>query len=525
MIKVAVVDDKKLIRQGIVSLLRKAAPDIEIVAEFGNGAEALDFLRTEAVDLVVTDIRMPRMDGIALMEHARELPHTPKFIVLSEYDEFKYAQQSIEHGARAYILKPVDKAELIRVVARVAGEIERDQGIHQKEDQILAKEKKLMEEELRLALLSGIHSDAAMERLAQRRWLSGGSPFYVSLFLCDESALAQGGGPLPTGLSPAAQAHENMPSGEMLALELGRSTLILSVSEERIVGLADGLRRDGRCAAAAMSGPCADGRELRRGYAEAEQALKYRYLYPGRTMIRYADISRPHGDDPLPGADIDKLILLVGTGKLAQLDELLSRIFDRDTIVRNSIEYLEGTVKHFYAALADLAGALSHKGSEALKKYDSLGDLYHYDGMKSYLSSAAEFVRVLDHDMAAMKSAYLTSHEIEKAIAYMEKNYDKDISLTTVSNYVSMNYSYFSHLFRAKTGVSFVEYLRKIRIAKAMELLSRSQLKISEISDKVGFNSYKHFTRSFTESVGISPIEFREQKQTMEKMLEETTLK
>jgi len=523
MMNVVVVDDKKLIRKGMMALLAKSGLELGSVAEFGNGHDALEYLRTTAVDLVITDIRMPAMDGITLMEHARKLEPAPKFIVLSEFDDFKYAQKSIEHGAKAYMLKPVDKIELVQVMSKVEAEINREKGIHQKEDQMIAKEKRLMKEELRLALLNSIHSDGVTEKLEQQGFPFGSDPFYVSLILFTETEFPQGSVLLHSGLHEAMREHADGSSGPHFMLELGRTSMMITQSSNQVSELVLSINRDEKRCVAAISDLCTSSRKLREGYLQALEALKYRYLYPEQAIVRYVEIAGLRADTPLPTEEIDKLCLLIGTGKMAAINAQVSTIFNKSTIVGSRIEYMEGTVKAFYNSLTSMAGVLAYKWSDELRKYDNLRDIYHFDSMKDYLASAMEFVHMIDNYIASMKSAYRHNIEIDKAIEYMENNYDKDISLTTVSNYVSMNYSYFSHLFRAKTGVSFVEYLRKIRINKSMELLTDSRLKISDISDKVGFNSYKHFSRSFFEVVGISPIEFREKKMMMEKMLEENT--
>jgi len=521
MMNIVVVDDKKFIRQGIVALLGKSGLDIGSIREFANGREALAFLRTADVDLVITDIRMPLMDGIELMERAQELERPPQFIVLSEFDEFKYAQKSMEHGAKAYILKPVDKIELIKVVTKAEEDIRREKGLSQKADQIAAKEQKLMKEELRLALLSSLHSDGIMEKLEQKGFIFGNSPFCVSLIVYRERDYAQDHELLRAGLEQAALEFADARSELCMTLELGDTLMVIAQSEGVARDFMAAVNRSGQTCFAAASGVCASCRDIREGYLQALEALKYRYLYPDRDWVRHAEIAGLSADYSLPSEEIQKLVLLIGTGKSAALGETVSHIFDRASIVRNKVEYLEDTVKAFYASLSGMANILSARGTEELKKYEVLSDIYHFPSVKDYLSAALEFVRMLDSCVNAMKSAYQHNDEIEKAIEYMEGNYDKDINLTMVSNYVSMNYSYFSHLFRAKTGVSFVEYLRKIRIHKAMELLSDSRMKISDISEKVGFNRYKHFTRSFVDTVGISPIEFRERKRMMEKIRED----
>ena len=118
MLKVIVADDMEMIREGIKAMLEQLPSGLEPmeIRTASSGAEAVRLMERSPADLLVTDIRMPDMDGIALMERCRRLWPQTAVIVVSGFDEFKYAQKAIEYGARAYLLKPIDKAELFRAV-------------------------------------------------------------------------------------------------------------------------------------------------------------------------------------------------------------------------------------------------------------------------------------------------------------------------------------------------------------------------------------------------------------------------
>jgi two-component system, response regulator YesN len=112
-----------------------------------------------------------------------------------------------------------------------------------------------------------------------------------------------------------------------------------------------------------------------------------------------------------------------------------------------------------------------------------------------------------------LKDVYRKNNKIDAAIAYIEGNYHKDISMTMVANYVSVNYTNFSILFSEEMGISFVDYLRQVRIDKSKELLKSADYKINEISEMVGYKNPKHFAKSFKQVTGISPVEYRNKSQ------------
>jgi len=125
--KIVVVDDDKIIRMGLSTILKRLFNQHEVICDFPNGALVLEYLKKNEgkVDLVITDIKMPVMSGIELIENAeKELNRPPIFIVLSGYDEFNYVRDSMKAGAFNYLLKPIKKDELSRVIGEVEIKIE-----------------------------------------------------------------------------------------------------------------------------------------------------------------------------------------------------------------------------------------------------------------------------------------------------------------------------------------------------------------------------------------------------------------
>src|SRR5690606_16522635 len=115
-----------------------------------------------------------------------------------------------------------------------------------------------------------------------------------------------------------------------------------------------------------------------------------------------------------------------------------------------------------------------------------------------------------------IKSVHGEHKEMRKALQYMHEHYAKDLNMTVVSNYVSLNYSYFGQIFKEYTGESFVNVLKKIRIEKAKELLAATDAKVYEIGEMVGFDNAKHFNRVFKELEGVTAMEYRAQQAAMQ---------
>ncbi|MFR2660576.1 MAG: response regulator [[Clostridium] leptum] len=142
MIKIAIVDDEELIRRGISYLLEEAKRSYQVVGMFENGQKALDFLMNYDVDVIITDIRMPVMDGLSFLQKLQQLGKKYQVIILSGYDDFAYAQQAIRFGVKEYLLKPINKDELYRAIDRNAAA-----KVESKERSVIAEVKEILEQE------------------------------------------------------------------------------------------------------------------------------------------------------------------------------------------------------------------------------------------------------------------------------------------------------------------------------------------------------------------------------------------
>lgn len=114
--KILIVDDEKIVRKGIISILQQSISDIQIVAEAGNGEEAMGKVKELFPDVVITDVRMPVVDGVELTKMIHTFDASIKIIVLSSYDDYTYVRQCMKHGAVDYLLKPIDKHELLSLI-------------------------------------------------------------------------------------------------------------------------------------------------------------------------------------------------------------------------------------------------------------------------------------------------------------------------------------------------------------------------------------------------------------------------
>ena len=121
---ILIVEDEKMIRLGIKAMVSRATVPVEHIYDCKNGEEALDILKKEYIEVMLTDIRMPKMDGLQLIEEAQKLPHVPEIVILSGYDDFNYAVQVMRCGVREYLLKPIERTKMNELLEKRDRELE-----------------------------------------------------------------------------------------------------------------------------------------------------------------------------------------------------------------------------------------------------------------------------------------------------------------------------------------------------------------------------------------------------------------
>ncbi len=274
-------------------------------------------------------------------------------------------------------------------------------------------------------------------------------------------------------------------------------------------GLATFIEESGLDFIVSLSGRIGKATAIRKAYLEAYEALKYRLVPDCGRVIQYDSVKLLSENYSIPAEDIKKIQQLVYTNKEEKIAEILDAVFEKQKINAFKHGYIEKTVEcishyiveYFLWYIPNKAGL---DGS-----YSSLAGIGGFRCVDDYTAELKRFIREICRFLRADKNEGKQADEIDSALAYINGNYHKELSLTMVANHVSLNYNYFSSLFNERTGMSFVDYLKRIRMEQAKELLRSTDLKIQEVAFRVGYENPKYFTRVFRESTGVSPQEYK----------------
>ena len=205
---------------------------------------------------------------------------------------------------------------------------------------------------------------------------------------------------------------------------------------------------------------------------------------------------------------------LIGTNKTDELTTLWKNLFtevrrghiEPDAFAQGMLQFLSDVEKVYHNLVDD----------EVQKQINACRRIYQFSGVEAYEEAVMELVLGMHEKIRVQEDDHGVGQKMQQAIAYIQENYNKDLNMAVVSNYISMNYSVFSFEFKNYVGVNFVTYLKELRMKEAKKLLEETDKKVIEISQMVGYENEKHFMKLFKSICGVSPSEYRKNMQHQE---------
>jgi len=523
--KVFFVEDEIAIREGIRDAVDWKACGFEFCGEAPDGEIALPLLEAVRPDVLITDIRMPFMDGLQLSQVVRERLPATRIIILSGHDEFEYAQRAIKLGVFEYFLKPVSVQDLHQVLQKVAAELDRERveqrALQDLRDQV-EENRTALKERFLLRLVTG--ETAPAEAIEKSRLLGidlvarGYLVVAIRIEPSDRSA------PLDLHLLRRAQhlaaaLVENNPDAFLLRKDLHELVLLQKGSspenllEERDL-LLDRMRKTvngARCELFAGSGaPQRRITEICHSFLEAvdslEEAVRGRKSAGAAGDAHEASlmsVDRSAVDDYLRSGTVDGFddffdAFIRPLGETALRSPVAKSYIFTDVVLGAArfVDELGGEVDEVVPELGSIETLLG--GIATLEQLR--------ERVRSILAAALSFrTQVVTHQYAGV---------VRQAQEYMESRYsDPDLSLGDVAGQANLSACHFSAVFSQEMGKTFKECLTEIRIKRAKELLRTTTLKVFEICDEVGYKDPHYFSYVFHKNTGLTPVEYRLQVQ------------
>lgn len=506
MINILIVDDQKHIRDGLQTMLHQFPLQLDSIYCAAGGMEALQLLRQHSIQMVITDIKMPDMDGLALMAHTKEEHINADYLIISGYSDFAYAQKAIELGAKGYLLKPVKREDLQASVEHVLQEVQTRQALSRNMRDLSRRARETERKELCMYMQGALSDEAWIcetEQQSPELWQS-----YRLCLLREELWINQPGA--SSSHSIESLAYRVYGRRRCMCLQHGPHLILAVHAATDPHALPSALRAEQLGAIAVMTGPQQGLKGLPGAYTQVLELYRHSYLFPDMRCLLPGHIEGLEQQWQLPYEDLYALFQLIGTKNSGKIAEGISKVFHKDVLQRYHIRYTQQLCRAIVQMLEEYERVVRpYMGEEALD-IDSLRNLYAYPGIRDYIQALLHQLLRLNQFYYEFKCSYRNTQDLNEAIRFIHENYHKPLDLAMVSNHVSLNYTYFSNLFKKNIGKGFAEYLRDVRLDKARRLLAETEYKIVEVTAMVGYESYKTFTRAFREVMGMQPTEYRQ---------------
>lgn len=533
MIKIMVADDEPLQRQYLRAVLEEYPRKYKIVAEAENGEEAVAMGLEHRPDVVFLDIRMPGLDGIEVARQLKIAIPDVRIVIVSAYSEFHYAQQSVGLGLAEYLLKPVESMEILDLVQRLSDEIEQEN----EKKQELKETKEILKEAMPfirigfvMDLINGNLTDET--EMANRTAFFGlKNPLCLALNVWLDNLTTQNNFRselekqiVQRQVSEAVEASlKEWPEHFFISLGNGQYTILLAAEEtfddvalkEMATKFAEHIceyvRNNTSSTVTVGIGRMGHGPSgIARSYREASVAGEYRVLYGGDQPIHADDVEATSEYANVLRQGYEKnLVMAVCMG-------------DWDRTVRSFLslwtEYIseDTQIVRVRLKISEICTVVVRSAVESSVAFESLGEnlavLEQQIAKETNMDIMKEkVVNWLNELVSKIRTSreFRNVNLIDKAVRFMEENFQQEIGLEDVAKQVYLSTCYFSRLFKQVKGWSFTEYLTHVRMEEARKLLTTTSYSVAEIAMKVGFRDARYFSQVFKKHAGKTPGSYR----------------
>lgn len=546
MLKIFLAEDEVVVRETIKRMIPWEELGFELVGEAADGEMALPLLIRQQPDLLITDIKMPFMDGLTLARLAKKEIPGLKVVILSGYDDFNYAKQAIGIGVEDYLLKPITKNALIERLSEIRSRYEHEKTqkeYYEKFQREMQAYEKNSSRDFFEALVGGSMDMMEVYKRAEKLGLDIVAEAYNVLIFtmnCDEDFSGQRD-EYSSWEAESLELLENFFAGHSSAM-LFRSNIFSygvllkgqrETIEENTRACVDEIRKilsrqDGRREWFLAVGQSVDRlSQIQKSYHTASRAFSHRYLYD-ENILYYDEMETMEHPGGQAETEDNAYLQKVDVNALnpAILQKFLSNGLQEET---------ENFVKdYFYAIGQEPMESLVFRNYVILNVRFSVISFIKGLGCDTNEMESADTEEVLAESGKNMESAIayakkMISQAIEirdqnsgnknrsilkTAVDFIDSHYmDEEISLNTVANVANVSSNHFSALFSQNMGQTFIEYLTTLRMNKAKELLRCTGMRSSEIAGEIGYKDAHYFSYLFKKTQGMTPSDYRKARE------------
>lgn len=534
--KIMLVDDEEEVRKSIIRKINWEVAGFEVIGDAENGEDALEKIEQVEPDVVLTDIKMPYMDGLTMAERIRQRYPSIKIVIFSGFDEFDYAKRAIKLNVIEYILKPVNVEELTAILKKIKFNL--DEEIEQKRNVSLLREgyvKSLpiiREHFLNDLVHGGMKSEKISEKLKEYEIdIDGAGKWVVAAVHLEPDEK----------VDKAVSLHKER---ELIPISVSRliedrmadkfrftmfhsafeSIMIIAIgegdSQEELSALLGDICKETKkilevSVTIGLGEFCEDLAEIGSSFKAALNALGYRAVTGSGSLIYIRDMEPVHhGTLQFDSRMEAELVAAVKFGPREKIVQVVDNLVSNMEAAKVHFRQYQAYVLAVISTLTQVSQQYNFKISDMFgvetDYFEILSKVEKNEDLKQYL------LEVTFKMNAAMEEerSNTTKNVIQEARQYINDNYqDPELSVDKICNYLHMSAAYFSTMFKRETGQAYIAYLTEVRLNHAVELLLTTEDKTYIIAEKVGYPEQNYFSYVFKKKFGVSPTRYRSTQQ------------
>ena len=522
MYKILVVDDESIIRDGVGGALDSIGGfDVSFAS---NGIEVLEKCKTEEFDGMLIDIAMPKMDGIELLSMLEEAGDRSIKIILSAHDNFEYARDAMKYNVSEYLVKPLYPEDIEEIADKFKSLIENKKEKQQEHDSLIAQveqNKDIIKNKLLQDLVYGniekddyeIQKDFLGEIFESKKFR-----IVLASVKFDRRNIAISSREYQARLLKTANDIKKRISECPGAYYISRNSNVFCIMlcdkclDFDIDGMFNDIKSNTYMSISGGVGETVDDIFfIRMSYREALIALKYNLSLRRESILKISDMN-------IGSISAKRLFdeeMFCSNLKLNERKQILE-LFNSIS----KIDFSEAENSNIYAVelmlqrmVTAAMGELLQSDFESYRKqygqyYAVTGKLLNNIAISEKVATVKKFILVVLEELKDNADSN-NSKIIDRAKVYINNNYDKDISINDIAMHVNLSKNYLGFLFKQDTGLNVIEYIHRIRIAHAKQMIETSNMKIYEVANLVGYTDQHYFSLIFKKIVGVSPSEYK----------------
>lgn len=497
-----IVDDEPVIRFGLKASVDWKQEGLQLLGDFPNGEKALEAMDEQAVDLLITDIKMPIMDGITLMKETLKRYPNVKVVLVSSYNDFEYVREGLKHGAVDYVLKPtLEPEDFLQIIRKSVSLLKKERVIEEKlhlvNETKALQQRKRVEQQLKRMLLQG------EKESIQSIWNSQQAMTVMYIQMIGSEVIVERKGKLyQSYLLDEIQESFYSDYKDGICIQLNNADIVVVVP-----AFPDAPQRLHRWLLAKTTIRFTIGHEeapsihdLQKSFTFCKEASKRRFYQSNEEIFAYTS-SNKHVAKRLKGDQLKQFLIPYDKQKVMEFLQVhfvhrKEEMMEPDQLKDEACDIL---TQLFMGKIEDVALLLDK--CSVLKKAETVEDL---------LEKLKQQIKDCEMVMAKQDEKPFADNElIEKALEYIHQHYTDEVTLQKVAAHIHISRNYFSILFKRYLHQNFIDYVIDLRIKKAKELLKNTSLKVYEVAGESGFGDVKYFSKLFKRTTGNSPGDYR----------------